>query len=1508
MGESSRSRRILRKIQGRFSRRSKYEPNDISHRNGQTDGQVTNATIEELPGERERSPKNWIAIFGDSTSSEQLGENGSSRTDPTHVTEDGTLTGDDSSQLLDGPRAGDEVNSSTQERTGIWSRDGRPLDISPAHIPPNLPVEQDNPRSAQEVPARDSTDSSSAHLLDLPATKQDVPEDQRRLSTNEGAGSNPYSPVLGPKPLIPLLDSDIRLANPATTCASSMDIQGLPLDNQADSNAELCDESEEQEYENPQVIARRDLKNRIDEALNPRGFLTYPLLLKMIAAEDIDKCLPKASAPLLDFVKEYAITLFAVALFALGPKEDLKSAMQSFQTHGLRDTSLPIDKISTRTCGVVPRVSCCRDCWPDPARESLCKHKPELAAFHHQPWDTHYRGEFFEKQWKFVLPLFTGDPFELILDEHYKLPIVDQSERPVGSGHFSSVYHAKLLVSQQTVLLEGNFTEEHGLDLCDVAVKLIKPLPDKAFDVRKEWRRESEAIVKFNGHNHEHIVRGISAYYHQNNYAVLLEWADGGNLREFWGKHPRPELNGQRMLQVLGQLRGLVDAIYHIHCLSRSDGLTRTNSVSSVSMENLGPEVRLTESEAVGDSNGSGDLLSNENWRLGDIKPDNILVFTNKTWLGVLKLADFGRAKKHKEATALRRVGTDEKYGTTQYEPPEAVTGSRDRIKRPPTRSRSYDMWSIGCVIFEIILWLLYGPEERKAFAHQSRESDTSGHGSARSPYWTLDMETPLKAKVSDFVTRYINHIRDHHPACKGTALGELLALVQDKLLVVDLPERDYDDAPETPGRRTTAKNLLQSLDNIIRKAMADEGYLFTGASGNEQKPSSFDADESKHEGSTVRPQSTRMGNFGQHLDVPSPETPRVDSYNHHIKNIWEYISDDDFGRSVLGTDTLQPTLRSLLPEDHSPLCTRCRKVDFSSRDFRIKDLMIALQTRSREDGCLVCATLLRVCETSGIGENKSVDFDRVRSGLTLDGLGSLPRVSIFGADAEFQEWDTISSYVRPGIPIFQNPGEDGHMKLLRTWLKDCDKNHRGCDQKQRKELPTRLLDVGWPDEDVVRLVEKNKILKRGHKFPKFLAFSHPWGDRNVHQHYCTIPDNDTSTTKGIFLSDIKNHGVSDKNLPQTFRDAVQITRKLDVRYIWIDSLCIIQGPNGDFKPESARMESVFSSAYCTIAASSAVGTNSNVLKCRSSQAIVKIEKDDRPLYLCESMDNFQEDVLEGPLNKRGWVLQERALSRRTIYFTDKQTYWECGEGIRCETLTKLHNSQAAFLGDPNYPEYAKKAAKGARIFLFEGLYAQYSKLAFSVPQDRSNAIKGLEQRLGTDFGGRAQHGIFEKYFHRSLLWRRAEDQTMTKIEIDPSLNRGRPSPSWSWMAYMGEIEYMLIPGREADWNRKLFWPTEEAVGKVTLQGDATKYAIPQGAADDEAKIVFDLEQHPAHEKLRCVVVGISKASLNPGKHRHYVLVVYQKPDSTDIYERVGAGYLHKDYIFKETAMNITIE
>lgn len=240
---------------------------------------------------------------------------------------------------------------------------------------------------------------------------------------------------------------------------------------------------------------------------------------------------------------------------------------------------------------------------------------------------------------------------------------------------------------------------------------------------------------------------------------------------------------------------------------------------------------------------------------------------------------------------------------------------------------------------------------------------------------------------------------------------------------------------------------------------------------------------------------------------------------------------------------------------------------------------------------------------------------------------------------------------------------KDINFELLRHWLQVCDEEHK-CHSKANFILPTRVLEV---KDSKSRNILRLRCTKNGDT-GSYIALSHRWGEIKEDQKFCTSAKNIEALCEGIDIN----------KFPTTFQDAVKVTRELGVQFLWIDSLCIIQDDAEDWERESKRMEDVFSSAYCTIAASSAKDSTDGFLGSRLEGQYISVRgppdwPPDCPLYICEAMDNFHRDVEEGKLNQRGWVLQERALSRRTIHFTSTQIYWVCGVGVRCETLTLMH-------------------------------------------------------------------------------------------------------------------------------------------------------------------------------------------------------------------------------------------
>lgn len=226
-------------------------------------------------------------------------------------------------------------------------------------------------------------------------------------------------------------------------------------------------------------------------------------------------------------------------------------------------------------------------------------------------------------------------------------------------------------------------------------------------------------------------------------------------------------------------------------------------------------------------------------------------------------------------------------------------------------------------------------------------------------------------------------------------------------------------------------------------------------------------------------------------------------------------------------------------------------------------------------------------------------------------------------------------------------------MSILRQWLSHCNSQHTCCTSLAKKP-PTILIDVGSGTDSTLRLYET-----RPNDRLDYIALSHTVGRP---PYFLTTPYN----------MEAYKHNIPFETLPTSYQDAVMVTRELGIRFLWIDSICVIRGPESDF---FADKETIFNQAYCVLAASSAKNASDGFLQPRkelestrlnapSNKAVIRVRK---------FIDDFDRYVLQNDLHQSAWSLQERALARRTIYFTSIQTFWECGHGVRCETMTKMY-------------------------------------------------------------------------------------------------------------------------------------------------------------------------------------------------------------------------------------------
>jgi hypothetical protein len=374
----------------------------------------------------------------------------------------------------------------------------------------------------------------------------------------------------------------------------------------------------------------------------------------------------------------------------------------------------------------------------------------------------------------------------------------------------------------------------------------------------------------------------------------------------------------------------------------------------------------------------------------------------------------------------------------------------------------------------------------------------------------------------------------------------------------------------------------------------------------------------------------------------------------------WERSVDNDFARDLWarsggGVLPPHPGLAGQRGASSLPrLCGECAGLRVHDPGFER-----FISPGDRSEGCGLCKMLHRALWPHGAQSMRLVRVFRQRTNLWTD-RHSRPVLRLCAGP----EWSGDGE-IQVGLPQLLPRSSPEYYELLRSWIRRCDDSHEafGCAALSETALPSRVMDVGTANEDrrLVRLVVPGPS-QRG----RYVALSHCWGNPSEEEREasCTFASNLAQRCEGIPVA----------QLGKTFQDAIAVTRGLGERYLWIDSLCIIQDDKSDWMHESTRMGTVFSSAYCVIAATAAAGTQSGFLRPPPANRFVALPTPSgAPLYLCETVDDFRGDVEQAGLSRRGWVLQERALARRTIHFSSGQTYWECGRGIHCETLALLN-------------------------------------------------------------------------------------------------------------------------------------------------------------------------------------------------------------------------------------------
>jgi len=198
------------------------------------------------------------------------------------------------------------------------------------------------------------------------------------------------------------------------------------------------------------------------------------------------------------------------------------------------------------------------------------------------------------------------------------------------------------------------------------------------------------------------------------------------------------------------------------------------------------------------------------------------------------------------------------------------------------------------------------------------------------------------------------------------------------------------------------------------------------------------------------------------------------------------------------------------------------------------------------------------------------------------------------------------------------------------------------------------------------------------------------------------------------------------------------------------------------------------------------------------------------------------------------------------------------------------------------------------KIELVQSLYQKYSKLHLSFESDRPIAIRGLERRLIRTLKTIGGYGVLSCYLHRCLLWQRSGN-SLRRIKAQ----RSEPIPSWSWMAYMGEIEYMKIPFGKVLWDDSISLPFGTSNPSIDGQRESVPPEVEAKAWDiadlPGQSLVFDEPKRTLTGALKCVIVGANKEQEVDPHQIHYTLILSKSlHGKCNMYERVGVGFLER--------------
>jgi hypothetical protein len=453
--------------------------------------------------------------------------------------------------------------------------------------------------------------------------------------------------------------------------------------------------------------------------------------------------------------------------------------------------------------------------------------------------------------------------------------------------------------------------------------------------------------------------------------------------------------------------------------------------------------------------------------------------------------------------------------------------------------------------------------------------------------------------------------------------------------------------------------------------------------------------------------------------------------------------------------------------------------------------LVIDLLTTDLSPFCTLRITVLRWAWSSSIRTQRTVSSQQ----------------DTWLGDAAESGADDLMSWYRETASSTSESG-----RWVQEQMRICKETHSRCSTRQRGHghLPTRVIAIDRSSA-AIQLVTP----ARG-TVGQYACLSHCWGKS---QPLKTCKNN---------INAFKDHIPWDL-LPRTFQEAIEFARGLDIPYIWIDSLCVVQDDGEDWAREAAKMASIYQNSMITLAGtksnSSEQGLFSRDPLPTNARRLEFADGHGKPHILYVRLrrphwdDKIGNDYSHAqqrlyPLLTRAWCFQERLLSPRFVHFCGTELVWECMELSTCQCGLFRPTFQLKLPGSTSFglPQKDARAHQG-EDHNWKEIIQKYSQLAITYDRDRLVALLGLADDAQQFHKGRCLAGLWEDAMVEHLLWYVSNDPTGQR----PNLHS---PPTWSWASTGAPISFRDVADHmceiiEVDYSAT----AESAQEKKTSQG-----------------------------------------------------------------------------------------